>query len=93
MHGSRAEVQVVMGTENIKREATGAAQTVVGRIKRAVGRLFGSRRAQVEGGAEELRGRANVAAGKAGERIEEAAKETAGRAKELEGRARQELNR
>jgi uncharacterized protein YjbJ (UPF0337 family) len=85
MHGIRAEVQVVMGTESVKRQATGASQTFVGRIKRAIGRLFGSRRLQVEGGAEELRCRANVAAGRAGERIEGAVQETAGTVKRKAG--------
>jgi uncharacterized protein YjbJ (UPF0337 family) len=65
------EVEDVMHTDrNLKTQATGAAQTVLGRIWRALGRLLGSPRMQVEGTAEEVRGRANVARGKAAERVE-----------------------
>jgi uncharacterized protein YjbJ (UPF0337 family) len=59
-----------MQNDNLKRQAMGTGQTLLGRIQRVLGRLFGSSKWQREGTAEELRGRANVEAGRAVERLE-----------------------
>jgi uncharacterized protein YjbJ (UPF0337 family) len=88
---THAEVQVAMSQESMKRQARGKAQTIIGRIARAIGRLFGNRELQVKGAAEEYRGRANVATGSAAERIEEAVKEKAGAVEEKVGAVRRSV--
>jgi uncharacterized protein YjbJ (UPF0337 family) len=80
-----AEAENAMQSENIKRQGIGTAQTTLGRIWSAVGRLFGSRRMQVEGMDQEARGRANVVAGKAGEKIEGGVEQARGTVEQARG--------
>jgi uncharacterized protein YjbJ (UPF0337 family) len=67
-----------MHEENVKRQARGSAQTFIGRVMRVLGRLFGSRRMEAKGAAEEMRGRANVQTGKTAERVEGGIEEVGG---------------
>jgi uncharacterized protein YjbJ (UPF0337 family) len=89
-----------MQSENLKRQATGTGQTILGRIERVLGRLFGSREWEAKGAAEELRGRTNMAAGRAAEKVqggvekaaetvEQKAGEVMGSQKGVEGRAKE----
>jgi uncharacterized protein YjbJ (UPF0337 family) len=67
-----------MRAENVKREGRGMLGQLGGRIKQAVGHLFGHERMHAEGAVDELRGRADVERGKIAERAEGAMQEIAG---------------
>jgi hypothetical protein len=58
-------VTSVMQTGSVKPQAAGIAEVFLGRVMRAVGRLFRSRRIELKGAAVEVRGRANIAQGRA----------------------------
>lgn len=67
-----------MREENVSRQAKGTMQNIGGRIKQAFGRWFGHEQTQVEGRAQELRGRENVDRGMAAERREGKSQEIGG---------------
>jgi len=67
-----------MREENVMQQGRGAVQRLGGRIRQAIGRLFGHERTEVEGRAEELRGQQNVERGMAAERREGAAETIGG---------------
>jgi uncharacterized protein YjbJ (UPF0337 family) len=69
-----------MDRENTERQVKGKAQSLVGRIKEGFNKMFGSHQGELEGRADDLRGRASEAgskiresAGEAGSRIKESA--------------------
>jgi uncharacterized protein YjbJ (UPF0337 family) len=65
-----------MQEEDVKKQQVqGQAQTIKGRIKQAWNRLVGNHRGELEGGMEEIKGRAKAAKGKVSERIENAVQE------------------
>ncbi len=74
-----------MREENWRRRATGAAQAMMGRAMRAFGNVFGSRRAKLEGRAEEIRGRTNVKGAKLAGRIEGGIRQAGGAIKRRTG--------
>jgi uncharacterized protein YjbJ (UPF0337 family) len=74
-----------MQEENVQRQGRGMVQMFVGRIRRAFGSLFGRPTTEVQGYAEELRGRANVERGMAAERREGSAQEIGGTARRVVG--------
>ena len=76
-----------MESQNVERQGKGMAQVVTGRIKQAFARLFGSRRMEIQGGADEIRGRANAAQGAAAERAQGAAQQAGGAVEQKVGEA------
>jgi uncharacterized protein YjbJ (UPF0337 family) len=83
-----------MQKEDVERQVKGTAQTFMGRIKEGFNRLFGSRRGQIEGKVEELRGRSNVEGGSIKEKVEsklqDAKEKVQGRAEELKQKAQEQ---
>lgn len=71
---------------NKARRAKGAAQEVVGKLKKTAGRIVGSERVEAEGRATELKGRERQAVAKAGERAKGTVEQAGGALKKNLGK-------
>lgn len=65
--------------KNASKRASGTAKELHGKVKRAVGKMVGSKRLQAEGRARELAGRDEKETAKAMERVKGAVEEVTGR--------------
>ncbi len=94
----------IVRTDNLKRQALGATRALAGRIRWIFGRIFKSRRAQLEGFTQEVEGGAKFARGMAAERVrgaaqqvtrpvKRAADDAARRATQALGQARRQFHR
>ncbi len=73
--GTIQHTEMIMGSTADK--VSGYANEAAGKIKQGVGKAVGSDKLQVEGGVQELKGEAQVAAGKAKDAVKDGANKLA----------------